>query len=313
MIPEFRIICQGTPIEEKLDYNTMFEMWMDIGGFCQEEFKMYMENPWRAPAIHPSTEVNFVKPPMVDREGVIMCPSDVNMFGVPSKFHNYCTQGRSFNFVNIGFPDLMNSVSKGLNFNAKNGPVSTADFDTIWGSASINDQYRNYYQLWNPTQDSTDVWTGSAAPGNIRASTWTNCIDNTYVTWPATIRPVPKTLMHEKNKLNDQGIKKYRLQDYFLFLANVKNIPIGVAPKQSILLNQKALVDEMSEFVSGVVSYDTEIAHWNFTLAASLQTGFSSTQTFTVALPIFSGLIGVWAEKAFPSMLIAPGSFYLQI
>ena len=84
LIQEFRIICQGIPIEEILDYNTMFEMWMDIGGSCQEEFKMYMENPWRAPAIHPSTEINFVKPPMVDREGVIMCPNDVNMFGVPS-------------------------------------------------------------------------------------------------------------------------------------------------------------------------------------------------------------------------------------
>ena len=38
-------------------------LWMDIGGFCQEEFKMYMENPWRAPAIHPATEIKFVKPP----------------------------------------------------------------------------------------------------------------------------------------------------------------------------------------------------------------------------------------------------------
>ena len=66
---QFRIICQGTPIEEILDYNTMFEMWMDIGGFCQEEFKMYMENPWRATAIHPSTELNFVKPPMVIEKG----------------------------------------------------------------------------------------------------------------------------------------------------------------------------------------------------------------------------------------------------
>ena len=52
--------------------------------------------------------------------------------------------------------------------------------------------------------------------------------------------------MQEKNKLNDQGIKKYRLQDYFLFLANVKNIPICVAPKQSILINNKTLVGELS-------------------------------------------------------------------
>ena len=92
----------------------MFEMWMDIGGFCQEEFKMYMENPWRAPAIHPSTELNFVKPPMVDREGVIMCPNNVNMFGVPSKFNNYREQGRSRNLVEKGVRDLTSSLI-GLN------------------------------------------------------------------------------------------------------------------------------------------------------------------------------------------------------
>ena len=92
----------------------MFEMWMDIGGFCQEEFKMYMENPWRAPAIHPSTELNFVKPPMVDREGVIMCPNNVTMFGVPSKFNNYREQGRSRNLVEKGVRDLTSSLI-GLN------------------------------------------------------------------------------------------------------------------------------------------------------------------------------------------------------
>jgi hypothetical protein len=145
LIQEFRIICQGTPIEEILDYNTMFEMWMDIGGFCQEEFKMYMENPWRAPAIDPSTEVNFVKPPMVDREGVIMCPNDVNMFGVPSKFHNYRTQGRSLNFQNVGFPNLTNSIT-GLNRNARSGPSTTEGlFANIWGSNEIDDVYRNYF------------------------------------------------------------------------------------------------------------------------------------------------------------------------
>ena len=218
LIQEFRIICQGTPIEEILDYNTMFEMWMDIGGFCQEEFKMYMENPWRAPAIHSSTELNFVKPPMVDREGVIMCPNDVNMFGVPSKFHNYRTQGRSLTNNEHGHLNIVSSRS-GLNANAKNGPNITADFRSIFTSATLSDQYRNYLHTWQPTKavSSTEYWSGSAASGNIRASCWTNAIDNTYVTWPATIRPVPKTLMQEKNKLNDQGIKKYRLQDYFLF------------------------------------------------------------------------------------------------
>ena len=80
----------------------------------------------------------------------------------------------------------------------------------------------------------------------------------------------------------------------------MKNIPIGVAPKQSILGSNNALVGEMSSLVSTKISYDTVITNWNFDVATALQTDFSSTQIFTVGLPIFSGLIGVWAEKLFP-------------
>ena len=50
--------------------------------------------------------------------------------------------------------------------------------------------------------------------------------------------------MRTQLALNDQGIKKYRLQDYLMFLTNVKNIPIGVAPKQSILKTNSVLVGE---------------------------------------------------------------------
>ena len=64
---------------------------------------------------------------------------------------------------------------------------------------------------------------------------------------------------------------------------------------------------------TSTASYDTATTNWNFTVQDAISTGLSSVQTFTVALPIFSGLIGVWAEKAFPTMLIAPGSFYIQI
>ena len=127
------------------------------------------------------------------------------MFGVPSKFHNYRTQGRSVNLVdNVGLS--INDSRTGINRNGRNGPEDGNDFSTVFNSATVNDRYRNYQHLWNPALVGNDTWTGSAAPGNIRASTWTNCIDNTYVTWPATIRPVPKTLMQDRNKLNDQGI-----------------------------------------------------------------------------------------------------------
>ena len=55
-----------------------------LGGAQQDEFKLYFENGWRAPVTpgH-SNELNFVKPPMVDRQGVIMSPNLVNMYGDP--------------------------------------------------------------------------------------------------------------------------------------------------------------------------------------------------------------------------------------
>ena len=100
-----------------------------------------------------------------------------------------------------------------------------------------------------------------------------------------------KNINARQNKLNDQGIKKYRLQDYILFLANVKNIPIGVAPKQFILVDNHALVGEVlaPAAASTLVSYDTKVTNWNFKALTALDTNFSTTQTFTVALPIFSG------------------------
>ena len=99
-------------------------------------------------------------------------------------------------------------------------------------------------------------------------------------------------------------LKKYRLQDYLMFLTNVKNIPIGVAPKQSLIKSNSVLVGEQkSAAAAAPISYDTDIANWNFAVgvmaSSSSNTALSSQQTYIVSLPIFSGLIGVWAEKAF--------------
>ena len=84
-------------------------------------------------------------------------------------------------------------------------------------SATLVDASRNYQHTWAPVQGGTEFWTGSAAPANIRASTWTNAIDNTYVTWPATIRPVARSVMRTQLALNDQGIKNivYKIIYYF--------------------------------------------------------------------------------------------------
>ena len=99
--------------------------------------------------------------------------------------------------------------------------------------------------------------------------------------------------MQAKIKENDSVARKYRLQDYLMYLANVKNIPIGVVGSKSMILSDAALTRETAAAAGG----DTTFANWNFgTVFAAHQTYTQST-TLTVALPIFSGLIGVWAEK----------------
>ena len=52
------------------------------------------------------------------------------------------------------------------------------------------------------------------------------------MTWPTTNRPLNKV---EKDTMlsKEQGYRKYRLQDYIYFLANVKNIPISISLAKS--------------------------------------------------------------------------------
>jgi hypothetical protein len=299
IIEEFRIVCQGTPIEEVLYYNKMFEMWMDLGGYAQEEFKMYMENSWRSPAIVGGNDLNFVKPPMIDREGVIMCPNNINMFGNTARAGQeqgpYLTNEASSVVAAVSGLKAPNNPHLGINV----GKKPATDYKAY-----------NYIHV---VQNAALYSTLSAAPGNIRTSTWTNRLDNTYVTWPSSIRPQRNHSSVSQQQVQDIGLKNYRLQDYLQFLSNVKNIPVGIAPAKSMIATD---IDstKTSSTASACSLYGEAIrANWNFDGTASHMANVSQKITFNVCLPIFSGLLGVWAEKAFPTMLIVPGTLYYQI
>lgn len=505
VIQDMRVICQGTPIEEMFDYNLMFELFMDLGGHMQEEFKMYMENGWRAPVCPEEPDLNFVKPPMIDREGIIMNPNAINMFGdcnganthweegnqtldrdetslIRQQYYNDPTTypGTSYEPWTNAFKSWPNPTL-GFNYaeaqklgNKVEGPreprvgvlvdnlVASAEFHTfcqaiennpgtatslvlfvsdvsgfatndflvlteldplaqqvaplvvndnfiyrvtakdtvaktvtvqrVQGMTTGNDGKYNGYQLATTiltnaqntlglgvdvfhffsankrADDTTTIassqsvarampqlfsgagvvrlpylpdkegyykadwhtnvgnyvhfveldsqkYYGTNAPGNIRTTCWTNRIDNTYVTWPQTLRPEP--IWKNEARMRMEGdTKKYRVQDYLQFLANVKNIPVGISSPITIINNDDALRHDRSYTDKG----ETDPSKWNFTEFRNHFTsnpnhlsGASQSFKCTVTLPIFSGILGVWAEKQFPSMLISPGSFYLQI
>ena len=62
---------------------------------------------------------------------------------------------------------------------------------------------------------------------------------------------------------------------------------------------------------------ETLLANWNFDAGTQLDTVTTATKagsfTYHVCMPFFDGLLGMGAEKQFPTMLVAPGSFYIQI
>lgn len=112
---------------------------------------------------------------------------------------------------------------------------------------------------------------------------------------PATdIRPEMKTLGPDN------------LQDYFMFLANTKNIPIGLAGR-----NKYSATD--------LATPDTPLAQQTFgsnnfrNFAEYKGTNNGKEFIYTCCIPLISGVLGSFAEKCWPTMLVAPGSMYIQI
>jgi len=331
LIQEYRIYCQGTPIVEILDYNLAFETWMKLNNAQVQDFRLYMENSWRAPVLSDESDLNFVKPPMVDLNGIIMWPmTDINKFGDPNtaskkSIGHYLSRANAGTYTPASGDMFPNTA--GVNYNntgnatyyltsttakaPSNGilPPGSANSGVTTNLSAFKTPW-NYSHNYNPTDINS---TYSNAPGTVNAMTWTNRIDDTYVTWPSTLRPEKKGV-NLGTRLQEQAIKNYRLEDYMMYLSNVKNIPVGISPAKSFIKEPAAL-----ERPTTTAGNETALANWNLSVTATSETDATTTAslagTFThhCAIPLFDGLLGMGAEKQFPTMLIAPGSFYIQI
>ena len=339
LIQEYRIYNQGTPLIEILDYNLAFENWMKLNNAQQQEFKMYMENSWRAPVATDESDLNFVKPPMVDLNGVIMWPTTINQFG-DNNAQAKKSIGHYLSIANAVAGDTFPNIT-GVNYNstaATVGILSTVTAKAPAGgivpsAAGIVDAATvvvpgaaagpfNYSHNYNPLDANSSY---CSAPGTINSWTWTNRIDNTYVTWPSTIRPEKKGT-NLGIQMQEIAIRNYRLEDYMMYLSNVKNIPVGISPAKSFIATEATAT---SPPVTTAALNETLLSNWNlgtYTSATNINVVTAGTQTdaittstlqgsftYHVCMPFFDGLLGMGAEKQFPTMLIAPGSFYIQI
>lgn len=261
VIEKLQVKSQGTVIEEIQDYATMFELALNREGANMEEFSMYvsryngLKSGWQW---GDSNNINLIKPPMVDRAGLIMYACTPDNFGKPHGWQAphivpYYAGTNGTQTTSIAMPVASTSST----------------YERGWYCA---DGHNYYYHMdgINPN------------------------------TWPDTLgREIP--LYISESQINARATK--RLQDYFTFLSNVKCIPIGC--KSTISRDPNTGI-----YTPSGGSLGQQTASGTYENSSSYTIGHYSHQ---VTLPIMSGILGLQAEKSFPTCICQDLSLVLTL
>ena len=97
------------------------------------------------------------------------------------------------------------------------------------------------------------------------------------------------------------------IQDYFMYLSNVKHIPVGL-PGQS---RPEVGSNIGTEYKDANFPYNS--ANFKNVPEYMVPTQSKLSSTYTCCLPLLSGILGCLAEKCLPTMLISPGTFFIQL
>lgn len=205
---------------------------------------------------------------------------------------------------NLSYPDstsnAFNLSSAGSGFG--NGPMSNMpNFITIGGTALNNSSiidnsevsfqsipYGNVGEGFLPKAGSS-----IQLPGNttLRADRDPmNALNWPFLMPAPLLRPDLKTLGPDN------------LQDYFMFFANTKYIPVG--------LEGSKRASDSTGIPAGV---KTDLNFMNVQpVNTPAEIAYQKSSVYTCCVPLISGVLGSFAEKCWPTMLVAPGSMYIQ-
>ena len=322
IIEEFRVMIAGVPVEEILQYNLFYELMMNQSGQVQQPMYLYRQSTVKQ-NVDELFHANAIKSPMVGLGGS-------PMFGVGctnnmSQPHtNYVTSNtkqiqtlRLSGSQATGFRTIHQQLTQPANSNSKITDLNVASRNLQNKVETLLQGQKNVatgsgYALYRSDGSYPSVFCSSEGYGAlppfaslVETSTFSPfalpAIDldpyNAF-NWPFVMplsmdRPDAKTLGPDN------------LQDYFMFLANVKNIPVGIKGSDRNNRNSDPSRDGVPS--QGVWS------SLNFRNYDVLPSGTTSTITYTACVPLISGILGCFAEKMWPTMLIAPGTMYIQI
>jgi len=343
VIEEFRIYVQGTPIEEILQYNVMFQLMMDVNAQCRSPY--YMFRPSKiSQNVKKSQSVNAIKAPMVNRAGNPMHYNAVlsNLTGTGGSTYETCYGWSNLlstdapgmtpiTYMGYGddvqcrwglHPSFLQMGTTGGTDNTGGGALVTAP--TVLPAAGTN--ITNLLTV--PASEAIITKAANPTTDNNLTVVNLNIVNDystggyiSYASLPTAGMAPATTLFgttsyffknpdyEPQNPLNwpfimpnDTSQSEYleggvtNIQDYFMFLSNVKLIPIGVKGRDRVINSTD----------SG------KIKSLNFSNVSEL-TSFNTTCKITCCIPLISGFLGSLTEKMSPFMLMAPGSTYIQL
>ena len=136
-------------------------------------------------------------------------------------------------------------------------------------------------------------------------SNTTSAISNNIDTHPANPLNWPYFMPNDNCFQSNDQMDINQIQDYMMFLSNVKNIPCGLKG-----FERPAIGSDGSNFSDAIYNYNSA----NFKNVGDYTTsGLYSVANYNCCLPLLSGVIGSLADKAFPALCVGPSSFNLNL
>lgn len=252
IIEKIVIKSQNSQFEEIQDYNTVWQQMCEIQGCNQEEFFMFQSrlSNCHAGGFSSSSKgnINFCKLPMVDLSGKIM--HAITSYNQNS-IHGWTVQNAT-----------------GAEYTGNNGMNALAAYNlpTTAGSLAVTRPIN-----FERGGHQNDALMFARGEDSMNPRLWPDYIG---------VEPLVPSDHISKKKGN-------RLQDYSTYLANVKNIPIGMRSNAVRDTNRKtyglpfltgSTYVENSDLVPGVFTY-------------------------TCCMPFMSGVFGLQQQKMFPTMI----------
>lgn len=295
---------QGQPLEEINHYGVIASAMANLSGAYQQQVSYYVSSKLRDGHTG-SMHRNFIKPPMMDRNGSIMwgCnPTGIGYISNGVGSSQYATTGTAISASALAEPIMASRYKanqSGVYF--LTAAVATSCVTALGDFPFVNTAQAGALSPWVGNATTTQTWTGM--PNFF-----------TPMDWPEALTPSMLTKAEDIYQSEYGSINKNEIANN---LVNVKCYPIGVKPTKNAYLNDvygtlPATSYALDNTATGTGATVVAGVAVNPCAAMTIGTGTATVTVIRIVFRPHSGILGTMAKKVFPSMLCSSGQFYLE-